>query len=100
MNRIRLLLLSGGSLVGQNILDALADRRQAVHLIATNSVPDDAPLFSCDKVYLSPTTTGDPQGFERLVREIIATEQPDLVIPCRDDDTVFLAGLRGRHPEL
>ena len=100
MNKMRILLISGGNQVGQNILDALADRRSDVKLVATNTVATEISLFDFDAVYLTPETRGAPAAFERRFSEILALEKPDLVIPCRDDDVVFLADYRERRPEL
>lgn len=98
--KIKLLLLSGASLVGRNILDMLTDRRNEVQLIATNSIIDDPTLYEFDKVYKTSITLGDSNQFEKKVLGIVDTEQPDLIIPCRDDDVIFLAGLRDRRPDL
>lgn len=95
-----MLIMSGGSLVGQNVLDALADRRAGVKLAATNSVATDISLFDFDAVHLVPPTLADPSAFEARFLDILAEEDPHLVVPCRDDDVVFLAGLRERRPEL
>lgn len=100
MDKTRILLISGGSLVGQNVLDTLADRRSGVELVATNSVPTGISLFDFDAVYLTPETVGAPAAFERRFSEILALERPDLVIPCRDDDVAFLAEYKERRPEL
>jgi carbamoyl-phosphate synthase large subunit len=43
--------------------------------------------------------TASPE-FEPRLLEIIAGERIDLVIPCRDDDVLMLAGLRERRPDL
>jgi len=95
-----ILLISGGSMVGQNVLDALADRRSGVKLVATNSVPTGKSLFNFDAVYLTPETVAAPAAFERRFSEIFALERPDLVVPCRDDDVAFLAEYKERRPEL
>jgi carbamoylphosphate synthase large subunit len=100
VNKPRILLMSGGNQVGQNILDALADRRSGLTLVATNTVATDISLFACDAVYLTPETRGAPAAFERRFSEILALEKPDLVIPCRDDDVAFLADYREQRPEL
>jgi len=100
VDKARILLLSGGSLTGQNILDVLADRRSGVELVATNSVPTGISLFDFDAVYLTPETAEAPAAFERRFSEILALEKPDLVIPCRDDDVAFLAEYQERRPEL
>ena len=100
VDKTRILLISGGSLVGQNVLDALADRRSGVELVTTNSDPTGIFLFDFDAVYLTPETAGSPAKFERRFSEILALERPDLVIPCRDDDVAFLAEYKERRPEL
>ncbi|HUH94659.1 MAG TPA: hypothetical protein VL742_16135 [Casimicrobiaceae bacterium] len=100
MTKVRLLVLSVGTRVGQNVLAVLASRRGAVEIVATSSVANEPALFECDAVYLVPPTAAEPEAFERSLLEIVASERIDLVVPCRDDDVVFLAGLRGRRPEL
>jgi carbamoyl-phosphate synthase large subunit len=100
MAKTRILLLSGGNLVGQNVLDALANRRSSVELVATNSVADDLSLFAFDAVYLVPPTLRDPDAFESRLMEILERERPDLVVPCRDDDVLFLADFKGRRPRM
>jgi len=99
MNGPRLLLVAGASLVGQNVLAALAGRRARLRVATTGSVADDPFLFDGDAAYLTPPTA-DVGAFERRLAEILAAEDPDLVIPCRDDDVVLLAALRERRPEL
>lgn len=98
--KVRLLLVSGGSLVGDNILDALEGRRADVELFATNSDASADGLGRFDGVYLVPPTRGDAAAFERRLLEVMQRVAPDLVIPCRDDDVVFLAGLKERRADL
>jgi len=100
MNKIRLLVLSVGTRVGQNVLTVLAGRRHVLSLIATSSVANEPALFDYDAVHLVPATKAEPEAFERALLDIVARERIDLVIPCRDDDVVFLAGLRDRRPDL
>ena len=100
MARLRLLVLSVGTQVGQNILTTLAGRREGVELIATSSVAHEPAVFDYDAVYLAPPTAAEPEAFERRVLDIVTQERVDLVIPCRDDDIVFLASLRDRRPDL
>ncbi|HET9340972.1 MAG TPA: hypothetical protein VFQ55_18360 [Casimicrobiaceae bacterium] len=100
MSRLRILFLSGGSLVGRNVLATLAGRRGAVRLIAMSSVADEPALFEFDACYLAPATRTDPQAFERRLLEVIEREGPDLVVPGRDDDVLFLAALAERRPDL
>jgi len=100
MSRHRLLVLSAGTQVGQNVLRTLAGRRDGVTLAGTSSVAHEPALFDFDAVYLAPPTAADPEAFEQRLLEIMEKEQTDLVIPCRDDDVVFLASLRDRRPDL
>ena len=97
---LSLLFLSGGCRVGQNVLATLVRRRAGLRLVATSSVPDEPALFDFDAAYLVPPTASDPDGFERRVLAIIESERIDLVVPCRDDDVVYLGGLRDRRPDL
>lgn len=98
--RPRLLVLGVGTQVGQNILATLAGRRDRVYLVATSSVANEPALFDADAVYLVPPTAAEPEAFERRLLDIVDRERSDLVIPCRDDDVLYLASLRERRPEL
>lgn len=100
MKRHRLLVLSAGTQVGQNVLRVLAGRRDGVVLVATSSVSHEPALFDFDVVYLVPETAAEPRDFERALLDVIERERIDLVIPCRDDDVVFLAALRDRRADL
>lgn len=59
-DKIKILIASVGSLVGQNILDALEfpefNRRNLVHITGTNSISLTANNFRCDECYLVPPT--------------------------------------------
>jgi len=94
-----LLFVSGASLVGQNAMDALAHRRCGLRLVATNSLASEPTLFDFDEVYLTPSLRDDPSGFQRRFQEILETVEPHLVIPCRDDDILFLARLQEASPD-
>ncbi len=98
--KLRLLILAPGTQVGQNVLATLAPRREALHVAATSSVANEPALFNLDAVYLVPETAAEPQAFEAKFLAVMEEEAIDLAIPCRDDDVVFLAGLRERRPEL
>ncbi|HTR57249.1 MAG TPA: hypothetical protein VMM27_03655 [Casimicrobiaceae bacterium] len=100
MSKLRLLVLSVGTQVGQNVLTTLAGRRDGLELIATSSVAHEPAVFDYDTVYLVPPTAAEPEAFEQRLLAIMAEECVDLVIPCRDDDVLFLAGLRDRRPDL
>lgn len=94
----RILLLSGACLVGQNIVAALAQRRDQLVLHATNSKADEPALFDFDTAYLTPSVAADPLAFAARFDEILGEFAPDLVIPCRDDDVAFLAAQAERNP--
>lgn len=98
MAALRLLLVSGSSLVGQNVLSALDGRRGEAEVVATGSVAPALAMFDFDAVHLVPETMS--ADFDRRLAEIVDTERPDLVIPCRDDEIVALARLRERRPDL
>lgn len=100
MHSIRLLMLSGASLVGQNILNTLVDRRGSFHLTALNSVATEPALMDFDQVYLSGNLKEDPDRFAGRFRQVLEETDPHLVIPCRDDDVAFLARYAAAHPEL
>jgi carbamoyl-phosphate synthase large subunit len=100
MPQLRLLVLSAGTQVGQNVLATLAGRRANVTISATSSVANEPALFDFDAVFMVPPTLADPAEFEQRLLAIVADERIDLVIPCRDDDVAFLAGLRERRPDL
>lgn len=99
-NKIKLLLLSGGSLVGRNILDSLSQRRSFFEIIAFNSLAKEPSLFEYDKVYLCPPLVGKPQEFKEFFEEVIRDEKPDLVIPCRDEDVAFLSKFKQEEPSF
>lgn len=94
----KLLILSAGSLVGQNVLEILAPHRERLQLIGCNSLAHEALLFCYDKVYLLPETKA--LKFKERFLEILRLEQPDMVLAGRDEDVVFLAALAEEHPEL
>ena len=88
-----LLVTSGGSLVGQAFCDVLEGRREGLRVVAINSDLDAPHLlrFECvDHVarLMSP-------GFTRQFLDVLAREQPDLILAGRDDDVVALAELAG-----
>jgi carbamoyl-phosphate synthase large subunit len=95
MPPIRMLILSIGSLVGHNLMQALAGRREHVFIVATNSIPHAANNFAADVAHVVPPAEREPEYVDAIAR-IIAAEQPDLVIPSRDDDVLALARLKQR----
>jgi hypothetical protein len=99
---MKLLLKSVGSLVGHNILDVLEypgfSRRSQLQIVGTNSVPDAPCNFRCDRCYLvPPTAAGEDPG---RIKGILLEESPDLILCCRDEDTLALSQFKTQHPEL
>lgn len=92
----RILLLSGASLVGQNIMAALSSRRDQLVLYAANSRADEPTLFDFDGAFLTPSVATDPDAFDQRFDTILSKTKPDLVIPCRDDDVAFIAARADR----
>lgn len=95
----KILITSVGSLVGQNVLDSLNNRRQNILIIGTNSIAEAANNFRCDKTYLV-AAAANTDKFISDLETVIKMEKPNLVIPGRDDDVVILAQLREKMPEF
>lgn len=96
----RILLLSGTSLVGQTVLACLTERRGELRIATTSSAPDEPSAFDFDAAYLVPETRRCPEEHAARLAEVLAHFAPDLVIPCRDDDVIFLAGQRASAPAM
>ena len=86
-------ITSVGSLVGHNILESLAPRRQQWRVVGVNSQAQTASNFRCDVAYLSPETRHEETYISRL-REILRIEQPAIVLAGRDLDLPPLARLK------
>lgn len=100
--RLKILITSVGSLVGQNILDVLEyqgfRRRELVELIGMNSIASSPNNFRCDRCYLVPhTNTFD---FKKQTQEIIRNEKPNLILSGRDEDTEIISILMRDYPDL
>lgn len=95
---IRLLVLSLGSLVGKNILDCIETRKEDFCVIGTNTAVFSPHLQRANTLYTIPKTFAS--GHLETILTIIECEQPDLILPGRDDDVLFLAALTESHPEL
>jgi carbamoyl-phosphate synthase large subunit len=95
---LKILMTSAGSLETQNVLESLRNRRSSIRLIGASSNAEDPLLNEFDQVYITSKLSDKP--FEDQLLKIVAQESPDLIIPGRDDDVVFLAGLAERKPEL
>jgi carbamoyl-phosphate synthase large subunit len=100
VTRQRLLVLSAGTRVGQNVLITLSPRRADLFVAATSSVSNEPALFDFDAVYLVPETAREPRAWRDHVLDIMARDDIALVIPCRDDDVIHLARLRDDRPDL
>ncbi len=96
---LRLLMLSVGGLLGQNVLDCLEGRREGVRLVGANSEAGNPRNFRCDAAYLTPSTA-EPDRFQERLLDIIEAEGPDLVIPGRDEDLAALCRLWDLRPDL
>ncbi len=98
MKRFHIMILSIGSLLGQNMLDALEGRRHNIRVTGLNSVADNPRVFRCDHAYLVPPA--ESKDFEPRLLSIIRDENPDAIFPGRDNDILILARLRRSHPTL
>ena len=95
-----ILLLSGGSLVGQNVIQALRSRRHQLRLLATNSIATEPSLQDFDEVKLVAPTLGNEKQLSALLIEWMKASDIKLVIPCRDDDVVFLSKFAHQYPHV
>lgn len=90
--KIKLLIVSVGSLVGQNILDALEFsefyRRHHFHIVGTNSLSQTSNIYRCDEGCLVPLTTSEE--YPQKIKEILKDVQPDIILTARDADTSVL----------
>lgn len=96
----KLLFLSGGNLVGQNVLFALSMRREYFNLVVLNSKVDEPSVFDFDTAYHVPSLVENRSEFEKRFAEIVLIENPDLIIPCRDEDVAYISELAKQKPEL
>ncbi len=94
----KILILSAGSFLGQNILDTLETRRELFQIIGLTIDIENSCHFRCDQLYLVPKLAEKAQFISRFLT-ILQQEQPDLILPGRDDDVVFLAEFRAQYPQ-
>lgn len=94
---MKLLITSVGSLLGQNILDSIEGRRNLIHVAGTNSVAENPRNFRCDAVYLVSETHDD--DFLNDFLTVVQKENPDFILPGRDEDCVFLSDFKSNYPE-
>ena len=102
MKKIRILVTSIGSLIGQNIQEVLEyplfRRRDKVDLIGTNSISACPNNFRCDRCYIVPNT--NTKEFQEELTQILFKEKPDLILSGRDEDTEIVAVLLENNKEL
>lgn len=100
--KIKILVTSVGSLVGQNIQDVLEytpfRRREYIELIGTNSIAACPNNFRCDKCYIVPNT--NTQEFQEALKHILLFEKPDLILNGRDEDSEIAAILLENNNDL
>ena len=77
----KIAITSVGSLVGQNILDALEGRRAGIEIVGINSAADAAGNFRCDRADMAPLADRPGEYLERLA-SILLDERPDLCCPA------------------
>ena len=95
---MKLLITSVGSLVGQNILDSIESRRNIINVIGINSDIKNPRNFRCDTVYHTNKTASS--NFENDFITIIEKENPDFILPGRDEDCLFLSEIKIKYPEI
>jgi len=83
--------------LGQNVLDIIESRRNLIEVVGTNSIAQNPRIFRCDTVYFVHETK--EKEFESEFTEIVSKENPDLILPGRDEDCIFLADFKTRHHE-
>lgn len=94
---MKLLITSVGSLLGQNILDCIETRRELINVIGLNSVSKNPRNFRCDTIYK--VSEIKSSTFEKEFLNIFQKEAPDLILPGRDEDCVFLADIKSKYPD-
>ncbi len=94
---MKLLITSVGSLLGQNVLDSIESRRNLINVVGTNSIADNPRNFRCDTIYLVHNTSSDK--FLDDFTSIIKNENPDFILPGRDEDCIFLAEFKTKHKQ-
>lgn len=93
--KIKMLITSVGSLVSQNILDALEykvfPRRDLVEVIGTNTIIETPNAYRCDRFY-KVSATGSSHFLSDMER-ILLKENPDIIFTGRDEDAYVLYDL-------
>ena len=95
--KMKLLIMSAGSLVGQNILDSLEQKRREIDVIGMNSEAANPRLVRCDRAYLV-APLHEAIRFEDDFVNIVEKEKPDMILAGRDHDVPFLSEIQERKP--
>ena len=69
MEKFKILIISVGSLLGQNILDALEGRRDKVEIIGINTIAENPRVFRCDRLYKA--VNSNSLEFESIFLDIL-----------------------------
>jgi carbamoyl-phosphate synthase large subunit len=101
-DKIKILITSVGSLVGQNILDVLDfnefNRRSYIEVSGTNSEEKNINNFRCDKCFLVPLTYSTL--YNDKIIEILEEVNPDIILCGRDIDTIVIKKILNENPNL
>lgn len=89
MPSIRCFLMSAGSLVGQNIQAIREHIFPSCEIIALNSTAQEPTLKDFEQLVITPET--QHPDFLAVFNTLVQQYQPKLIIPCRDEDVLFLA---------
>jgi len=92
-----ILILSVGSLVGSNILDAVEAFRPGLRVVGINSQAQAPNNFRCDHVYLAPPAC-EADAYWQRVEQVLEAENPDVILAGRDDDIPLMAHWREYYP--
>ncbi len=84
---------------GQNILDSLEEWRGGSEIVGINSKTDVASNFRLERAYVTPPASPSREHLDRLAA-ILLNEQPDLILPGRDDNVDASAALKEIEPSL
>jgi len=90
------LVTGAGGPLGVNLTRSLRDAPETLRLIGTDANRWHLPLSICDETYLIPYAR-DAKGYESAMRDIVATEQVDVIIPTHPVEVRAMAGLRDAH---
>lgn len=87
-----------GGNVGQGVLRILAADFPAVRVVGTNTIAVSGGNHLCDRVHRVPP--GAEEQYAEEIRRIVEQEQPNLIIPCTDQETLALARLSTSLPRI